>query len=112
MIAPLPSTPSRETATIGWPAKADRAKQMLAAYKRGASVSEIAESLGVTRRCVHLRLNDLGVGFERGRPDDLWSLPEDERRKQIILRSARGAREALKQTVSFPHRSPPIPCNP
>lgn len=98
--------------TISRPAKADRAKLMLASFRKGRTPIEIARDFGVTKRCVYIRLNAAGIEFELGRPDDLWSLPEDERRKQIILRSARGAREALKQTVSFPHRSPPIPCNP
>lgn len=74
-----------------------RAADMLVAYESGRTPAEIAVQMGVTRRTVYIRLNALGVEFERGRPDDLWSLPDDERRREITLRAARGAREALKQ---------------
>lgn len=84
------------TQTTGREPKAERAQQMLASYNRGRTPSQIARDFGVTMRCVYIRLNELGVEFERGRPDDLWSLPEDDRRSQITVRASRAAREALK----------------
>lgn len=91
------------TALAGHDAKSDRADQMLNAYLDGFTVSEIAQYHGVTRRMVYIRLNALGVVFDVGRPDDIWSMPEDQRRIEITKRAARGAREALKD---FPPISP------
>jgi hypothetical protein len=82
---------------VGRIEKLDRAQQMLAAFRRGFSPLEISRNFGVTQRCVYVRLNALGVDFEEERPSDLWSMPEEERRRQITLRAARGARSALKQ---------------
>lgn len=80
--------------------KRERAQQMLAAFRAGQSPLDISRSFGVTQRCVYVRLNALGVDFEEERPNDLWSMPEGERRTQIAIRAARGAREALKHIRS------------
>lgn len=80
--------------------KLQRARDMMFAYEHGHSPSEIAREMGVTKRTVYIRLNAQGVEFERGRPDDIWSLPEDERRTEISRRAARGARAALREITS------------
>ncbi len=95
--SPTPILDQQRAHYAGRDAKTSRAEQMLAAYNGGLSPLEIAHRMGVTQRCVYVRLNALGVEFEIGRPDDLWSLPEAERRIEITRRAARGAREALKQ---------------
>lgn len=76
--------------------KTQRAYQMLKAYQNGHSAKEIAAEFGVTRRAVHLRLNDLGVHFENENRSDVWSRPDDERRALFAKKAARAARELLK----------------
>jgi len=80
-----------------WEAKRKRAERMLDYYLEGWSPLEISRMLGVTQRCVYIRLNDAGIEFEPGWPDDIWSMPDDVKRLAISRRAARGAREALKE---------------
>lgn len=76
----------------------ERADQMLEEYNDGFSPAEIAESFGVTKRLVYLRLTALGVKFEGAgaKPDNIWSLPDDQRRAAINSRAAKAARQLLK----------------
>jgi hypothetical protein len=98
--SPTQTVRGAETAPEGRSAKLDRARQMLAAFRQGYSPLEISRTFGVTQRCVYVRLNALGVDFEEERPSDIWSMPEEDRRRQIAIRAARGARVALKQIRS------------
>lgn len=102
MTLPLPHTPEAGTPTFGRSAKADRAEEMLAAFNGGLTPREIAEDMGVTVRCVYVRLTKQGVTFdnEKRRGAVMWSLPEDERRLAIAQRAAHGASEALKEFVN------------
>lgn len=89
---------------VGKAGKLERAKAMLEAHRRGYTPLEISRQFGVTQRCVYVRLNALGVNFEEEeQADRLWSMPENDRRREVAIRAARGAREALK---AFPHFSP------
>ena len=77
----------------------DRAIEDL--FFEGMTVPQIAEALGFSNSQVWSRLTDMGHDTSENSYNGIWGLPEEDRRRAIARRAAKGAKEALRGFESF-----------
>lgn len=80
--------------------KAKRRDAIVAMFRRGHAPRDIQKRFGMHISYIHAVLRRHGERVAVDEPlgsqvDPLWEMPEDDRRREIIRRAARGAREAL-----------------